>query len=157
MRTDRYDLQTDKNTETSAGGSRFNTDVAYDELKAILETKRETFSDYLFRLIDEKQMKDSSVYKAVGIERNTFAKLRKPDYHPGKRLVLSLIIGTQLSVEEADTLLEKAGYSFSSDDKTDRIVRYFLENRIYELSKLNEALDHFSLEPLLPRERPGRK
>ena len=154
MRTNEYDLNNKSNS--SAGIERFNETAVYDELSSILRSKGETFSDYLFRLIDERQMKDSSVYRAVGIERNTFAKLRRPDYHPGKRLVLSLIIGTQLSVDEADTLLKKAGYSFCNDDETDLIVKYFLENRLYELSKINEALDHFGLEPLLPRERPGR-
>ena len=141
---------------TVTGAERFNETAVYNELSAILKAKGETFSDYLFRLIDERQMKDSSVYRAVGIERNTFAKLRRPDYHPGKRLVLSLIIGTQLTVDEADTLLEKAGYSFCTDDETDLIVKYFLENRFYELSRINETLDHFGLEPLLPRERPGK-
>ena len=135
----------------------FNINEVYENLTAILNDKTESFSDYLFRLIDEKKLKDSAVYKSVEIDRTTFAKLRNPDYHPGKRTVLSLIIGTQMSTEEAGILLEKAGYSFKSDDKTDLIVKYFVENKVYELRKINEALDHFNLEPLLPRERPGKQ
>ena len=54
--------------------------------------------------------------------------------------MLALCIGLRLNIYEADDFVMKAGYSFSVGNKHDYIVRYFIENEIYDVYKINEIL-----------------
>ena len=73
----------------------------------VLENKAETFSSMLLRLIDEKGLKDSEVYKKANIDRRLFSKIRgDEDYVPSKKTVISFCLALQLEMDEAKKLLE---------------------------------------------------
>lgn len=65
------------------------------ELAALVEEVGETFCEMLFRLIKEKGVKESDVYKNAGIDRKLFSKIRNnPAYHPKKATVIALSIAS---------------------------------------------------------------
>lgn len=117
-------------------------------LESLVNKKAETFSEMLLRLIDEKGFTDVEVYKRANIDRKLFSKIRKKDYQPKKLTAMALIIGLRLNMDEAKDLLGRAGYAFSECSKTDVIVEFFIENRIYDIYRVNEALFTFE-QPLL--------
>jgi len=118
-------------------------------LEDLVKNLDESFSGMVLRLIDEKGYKDADVYKRAGLDRKLFSKLRSnPDYTPKKATALALCLGLRLSLDEALDLLGKAGYTLSPSSKSDVILRYFLENREYDLDLVNRVLDHFS-QPVL--------
>lgn len=118
-------------------------------LDDLIKNMDETFSQMLLRLIDERKLKDSVVYRKANIDRRHFSKIRNNvNYIPTKRTVFSFVIALELSLDETKDLMNKAGYSVSNSSKFDIIVSYFLENGIYDIFKINEVLFAYE-EPVL--------
>ena len=103
----------------------------------------ESFRDALFRLIDEKGLRDPDVYKRAEIDRRHFAKIRNDyenTYRPSKKTAIRLALSLGLSLDETNTFIGRAGYRLSRSILSDVIVMYFLENGVYDLTTINEAL-----------------
>ncbi len=100
----------------------------------------ESFSEYLFRQIDERHEKDTDVYKRANLDRKLFSKIRRENYHVSKSTAIALAVALRMNKAEAIRLLEKAGYTLSESILADVIVSFFLEEGIYDLTKINEAL-----------------
>ena len=111
------------------------------DFKKLRKMRKPTFSETLFKMIDERGLKDSEVYGKVGIDRRLFSKIRiHPEYKPAKSTVLMLAIALELDVEQTKELLETAGYSLSRSIMQDLIVEFFITNKVYDIMTINEAL-----------------
>lgn len=121
------------------------------EIEDFIKIKRQpTFNQTLFRYIDKKGASDSDIYKRAGIDRRHFSKIRSnPEYKPGKKTVIALALALQITKKETDKLLSSAGYSLSDSDTFDLVIQFCLEKKIYDFYDINQALDYFSLNPLL--------
>lgn len=103
--------------------------------------KYNDFQTLLFKLIDEKGLKDSDVYNKVHIDRRLFSKIRSDkNYHPSKDTVILLSIALELSEEQLDELLESASYSLPKNNNYDLIIRFCFINKIFKLTDINELL-----------------
>ncbi len=123
---------------TSTMAATMPTNRKIDDLMGQLE---ETFSQRLLRMIDERGMTDAEAYNKAYVDRRHFSKIRKdPNYAPAKKTVLAFAIALELSMDETKDLLSCAGFALSRSSKTDIIVAYFLQNKIYDMFEINEVL-----------------
>ena len=118
-------------------------------LESLMDNLGESFTTRLLRLIDERGLKDSTVYKQSNISRQHFSKIQcNRDYNPKKKTVLAFAVGLHLSEDETIDLLKSAGYAFSDGSKRDWIVRYCLEHKIYNINQVNTLLFEYDQEQL---------
>ena len=118
-------------------------------LEDVLAQASETFSQMLFRLIDERGLTDPQVYKRANLDRKLFSKIRSnPDYQPGKNTVLALAIALQLNLDQTADLLRRAGFALSPGSRSDLIIEFFIREGQYSIYAINEALFAFEQKPL---------
>ena len=103
--------------------------------------KYNDFQTMLFKMIDERNLKDSDVYNKVNIDRRLFSKIRSDtNYHPSKETIILLGLSLELSEEELTILLDSASYSLPKNNYFDLIIRFCFINKIYNINNVNELL-----------------
>lgn len=121
----------------------------FNEVNIDIPEKKPSFCEKLFAIIDEKGLKDSSVYKKADIDRRLFSKIRSDaDYHPSKSTAIRLCLALELDIINTERLLESAGYCLSLSDTADLVIRYCIEHKIFDTISVNEAIDYFSAKTI---------
>lgn len=118
----------------------FESDISeLDNIK--LGEKEKSFSSSLLEIIDEKKLKDSKVYKTANVTKQVFSKIRIDDgYRPTKATAIKLCLALELSLEQSLELLQKASLYISKSNTIDLSIRYFFQNKIYNIDKINMYL-----------------
>jgi O-acetyl-ADP-ribose deacetylase (regulator of RNase III) len=107
------------------------------------------FSETLLKLIDQSGKKDSQIYKKANLSKQHFSKIRNnPRYQPTKATALALALALELDLEATRDLIGRAGFALSNSSKFDLIIRYFIEQGIYDVVQINLILYEFD-QPLL--------
>lgn len=80
-------------------------------------------------------------YKQAEIDRRLFSKLVSETYayHPDIKTVFKCIIGLHLNLEDAQRLLNASAYAFGTEE-FNLVIRFCVENRIYDHDRIDELL-----------------
>ena len=105
--------------------------------------KAEDFVSYLFELMDKRGYKDKDpeLYKKANISRQLWSSIISGKSMPGLNTILKIVFALELDNHECKYLLKKAGFTLASNSKFSLIIRYCIENKIYDLLIVNQYLE----------------
>lgn len=110
------------------------------------------FREHLLELMERKGIKkDSDLYKKAQVSKSTFSKIMSFAKHsptPARETLAAFAVALHLSVDEAQTLYNKAGYYLGTSG-ADKVIRYFLEKQPKAtVLEVNQCLFYYGF-PLL--------
>lgn len=118
--------------------------AAGKSLRDYLKQQDRSFQEMLFDLIDESGMTDVECYKKANVDKRIFSKIKSNKaYRPSKQTAVAFAISLQLDLDTAQELLATAGMTLSRSNDFDKIIRYFIHNKNYDIYEINEALFEF--------------
>lgn len=104
-----------------------------------------TFSKSVKKIMDSKGLTSKDIYKNSLINRKLFSALNVNDeYVPSRETAIMYCIALKLSYDESSNLMKTAGYSFYEYSNFDRVIKYFLDKKIYNIDKINDALYYYT-------------
>lgn len=142
----RYDLgdiddQYDQAQITAAMKRYSFLDESITLFEALDKATNKTFVDALMIHMRRQNLQPASLYKVAHIDRKLFSKIVSDrNYKPSKDTAIALILALNLNLDEANDMLERAGYTFSHSSKRDIIIEYFIREKIYNINDINEVL-----------------
>ncbi len=118
----------------------------YIEEHRVLDKKSSTFVEYLYQLMDARGVDNPTLYNKANISRQLFSSIISEKSHPSLNVCIKIVFALELTNSECKYLLKKAGYTLASSSKYALIIRYFIENGIYDLSELNKTLIEYGFK-----------
>lgn len=103
--------------------------------------KSQSFVDYIYFLMGEHGISNpSEIYSKVDISRQLWSSIISGKSSPSLNACVKIALGMHLNNHECKYLLKKAGFTLSSANKFALIIRYAIENQIYDVYEVNELL-----------------
>ena len=114
-----------------------------------IDEKSEDFITYLSELIKKSKFKkDSELYNKALVSKQLFSSIMSGKSKPGLLTTLKFVFALELNNHECKYLLKKAGFTLASHSNFALIIRYCLENKIYDFYDVNKLLIENGEEPI---------
>jgi len=99
------------------------------------------FASYLYRLMDARGIqRNADVYEKAGITKQAWSNIVSGKCQPSMATAIKLALALHLNTHECKYLLKKAGYTLSSASDFALIIRYCIENGIYDFVEVDTLL-----------------
>ena len=124
-------------------------DIDFDKLEKDMyrwrmEHRMSTFQQELMDLIAERNMTSVEFYTKAHMDRKLFSAINcNVDYSPKKDTAIACCMALELTEEEAESLLAKAGYVLTDAKKRDQIIKFCISEKIYDIGDVNYILVHY--------------
>lgn len=109
--------------------------------------KATDFVDYLYDLMKKHNFETvPELYTRANITKQSTSQILSGKVTPSLNTCLKIAFAMKLNNHECKYLLKKAGYTLSSSSTFSLVIRYCIENKIYDLCDVNDYLARYNLE-----------
>ena len=114
----------------------------YIEKHSRNKEKTSSFVEYLYSLMDKYGFENAAdIYNKANISRQLWSSIISEKSHPSLNVCLKIALVMHATNHECKYLLKKAGYTLASSNKFALIIRYAIENKIYNINDVNDLLE----------------
>ena len=104
--------------------------------------KSSSFVEYLYQLMNKYGFDNAAeIYNKANISRQLWSSIISEKSNPSPNVCLKIALVMRVSNHECKYLLKKAGYTLASSNKFALIIRYCIENKIYDIYEVNKLLE----------------
>ena len=104
--------------------------------------KSSSFVEYLYSLMDKYGFENApDVYNKANISRQLWSSIISGKTNPSLNVCLKIALVMHVNNHECKYLLKKAGYTLASSNEYSLIIRYAIENKIYDIYEVNKLLE----------------
>lgn len=105
--------------------------------------KTSSFVEYLYSLMDKYGFDNAAdLYNKANISRQLWSSIISEKSNPSLNVCLKIAFALNVNNHECKYLLKKAGYTLASSNKYALIIRYAIENKIYDIYEVNKLLEN---------------
>ena len=123
----------------------YSSETIINDVNSVVNNNDQTFSKLVKQIMINKNITTKEIYKNTLINRKLFSALNvNDDYIPSRETAIMYCLALKLNYEESNDLMKMAGYTFNEYSNFDRIIKYFIDNGIYNIDKLNDALYYYT-------------
>lgn len=109
---------------------------------SVNKEKTSSFVEYLYSLINKYGFDNpADIYNKANISRQLWSSIVSEKSHPSLNVCLKIALVMRVTNHECKYLLKKAGYTLASSNKFALIIRYAIENKIYDIDEVNDLLE----------------
>ena len=106
------------------------------------EEKTKSFVGYLYSLMDKYGIENpADLYNKANISRQLWSSIISEKSNPSLNVCIKIALALGITNHECKYLLKKAGYTLASSNKYSLIIRYAIENKIYDIYEVNKLLE----------------
>lgn len=103
----------------------------------------EPFTVMLNRFREERNLSPKDLYTRAWIDRRLYSQIMgERNYKPARNTAIAFGFGLNLSFSDMDQLLGSAGFTLSKTSEFDLVIKFCIENKIYDITTVNQLLDH---------------
>ena len=136
---------------TNLGEKKSNESSSEDKIEEgekDLSERNKNFSELLNKKLKEHRA-NRKIYKKANIEKFAFERLKNNSvFKLKKETVLAIAIALEMDLSETEEFMKKSGYNFSDKSKQNVIIKYFIENQMYDVYAVNQMLFYYEEEQL---------
>ncbi len=109
---------------------------------SVNKEKTSSFVEYLYSLMNKYGFDNpADIYNKANISRQLWSSIVSEKSHPSLNVCLKIALIIHVTNHECKYLLKKAGYTLASSNKFALIIRYAIENKIYDIDEVNDLLE----------------
>ena len=113
------------------------------------EDKASDFATYLYKLMNKYGFEnDPDLYNKANISKQSFSLIKSGKVNPSVETVIKIVFALHATNSECKYLLKKAGFTLASSSNYALIIRYCIENKIYDLNKVNDYLEEYGFKAI---------